>query len=64
MPREAASATDDAVRRARAAVQALAARGYAYQFIYARNAAHVDGPTLSQTLALALQWAWNGYPRR
>ncbi|MFM2287475.1 MAG: hypothetical protein RL684_618 [Pseudomonadota bacterium] len=44
--------------------RALAARGYAYQFVFARNAAHVDGPTLSQTLALALQWVWNGYPRR
>jgi hypothetical protein len=42
--------------------RALAAKGYAYQFVFARNAGHVDGPTLSQTLGLALQWAWSGYP--
>jgi hypothetical protein len=41
--------------------KALAAKGYAYQFIFARNAAHVDQPTLSQTLGLALQWVWAGY---
>jgi Putative esterase len=44
--------------------KALAAKGYAYQFVFARNAAHVDGPTLSQTLGLALQWVWSGYQRR
>jgi enterochelin esterase-like enzyme len=41
--------------------RALAAKGYAYQFVFARNAGHVDRPTLAQTLGLALQWAWQGY---
>jgi hypothetical protein len=41
--------------------RALAARGYAYQFVFARNAGHVDRPTLAQTLGLALEWAWSGY---
>ena len=41
--------------------RALADKGYAYQFIFARNAVHVDQPTLAQTLGLALQWAWSGY---
>jgi hypothetical protein len=41
--------------------KALAAKGYPYQFLFARNAAHVDRPTLQQTLGLALQWAWSGY---
>jgi S-formylglutathione hydrolase FrmB len=41
--------------------KALAAKGYTYQFIFARNAGHVDQPTLSQTLGSALQWVWAGY---
>lgn len=44
--------------------RALAARGYAYQFVFARNAVHVDPPTFLQTLGLALQWIWSGYPQR
>lgn len=44
--------------------KALAAKGYVYQFIFARNAGHVDRPTLSQTLGSALQWVWSGYQRR
>jgi len=44
--------------------KALAAKGYVYQFVFARNAGHVDGSTLSQTLGLALQWVWSGYQRR
>ncbi|HEY6454006.1 MAG TPA: alpha/beta hydrolase-fold protein [Steroidobacteraceae bacterium] len=44
--------------------KALAAKGYAYQFIFSRNAGHVDRPTLLQTLGAALQWVWSGYPRR
>ncbi|MDQ2804136.1 MAG: alpha/beta hydrolase-fold protein [Pseudomonadota bacterium] len=38
----------------------LAAKGYHYQFIFARNAHHVDGPTESQTLPEALEWVWKG----
>jgi enterochelin esterase-like enzyme len=44
--------------------KALAAKGYTYQFVFARNAGHVDLATLSQTLGLALQWVWSGYPTR
>jgi hypothetical protein len=40
----------------------LAAKGYQYQFIFAQNAGHVDGPTLLQTLPHALEWVWNGFP--
>jgi enterochelin esterase-like enzyme len=40
---------------------ALAAKGYHYQFIFARNAGHVDRPTKQQTLPLALEWLWKGY---
>jgi hypothetical protein len=42
----------------------LAAKGYRYQFIFSRNAQHVDLPTLLQTLPLALEWLWDGYPSR
>jgi hypothetical protein len=44
--------------------KALAAKGYAYQFIFSRNAGHVDRPTLTQTLGPALRWVWSGYQRR
>ena len=41
----------------------LAARGYHYQFIFARNAGHVDGRVKQQTLAEALEWLWKDYRR-
>lgn len=41
----------------------LAAAGYRYQYVFARNAGHVDGPTLLQTLPEALEWVWKGYSR-
>ena len=41
--------------------KALAARGYHYQFIFARNAGHVDGRVKQQTLPEALEWLWKGY---
>jgi hypothetical protein len=41
--------------------KALAAKGYAYQFVFARNSGHVDRATLLQTLGTALQWVWSGY---
>lgn len=44
--------------------KALGAKGYAYQFVFARNAGHVDLATFSQTLGSALQWVWTGYQRR
>jgi hypothetical protein len=40
----------------------LAANGYHYQFLFARNARHVDRPTIAQTLPAALEWLWKGYP--
>lgn len=40
----------------------LAAKGYHYQFLFARNAKHVDRPTIAQTLPSALEWLWKGYP--
>jgi len=39
----------------------LAARGYHYQFVFARNAAHVDRAVLQQTLPEALEYVWHGY---
>jgi enterochelin esterase-like enzyme len=41
--------------------KALAAKGYGYQFVFSRNAGHVDPATLSQTLGSALQWVWHGF---
>jgi enterochelin esterase-like enzyme len=40
----------------------LAAKGYHYQFVFAKNAVHVDGPVMGQTLPEALEWLWKGYP--
>ena len=40
----------------------LAAKGYHYQFVFARNAKHVDRPTVAQTMPAALEWLWKGYP--
>jgi enterochelin esterase family protein len=40
----------------------LAARGYHYQFVFARNAGHVDRAVKQQTLSEALQYLWHDYP--
>jgi hypothetical protein len=40
----------------------LADKGYHYQFLFARNAGHVDRPTIGQTLPAALEWVWKGFP--
>jgi len=40
----------------------LAAKGYHYQFVFARNAGHVDRAVKQQTLPEALQYVWQGYP--
>jgi S-formylglutathione hydrolase FrmB len=42
--------------------KALADKGYHYQFVFARNAQHVDKGTVAQTLPAALEWLWKGYP--
>jgi len=39
----------------------LAAKGYPYQFIFARNAGHVDYKVRQQTLPEALEWLWKDY---
>ena len=40
----------------------LAAKGYRYQFDFARNAGHVDHAVKLQTLPEALEYVWQGYP--
>jgi enterochelin esterase-like enzyme len=39
----------------------LAAKGYHYQFVFARNAGHSDRAVKQQTLPAALEWLWKGY---
>ena len=41
--------------------QALADKGYHYQFVFARNALHVDRAGREQTLPEALEYIWQGY---
>jgi len=41
----------------------LAAKGYHYQFVFARNAGHTDRAVKAQTLPEALEYIWRGYPR-
>ena len=41
--------------------KALAAKGYRYQFVFARNAGHTDRIVKQQTLPEALEWLWKGY---
>jgi enterochelin esterase family protein len=40
----------------------LAAKGYHYQFVFARNAGHTDRSVKMQTLPEALEYVWAGYP--
>jgi len=39
----------------------LADKGYHYQFVFARNAGHVDHVVKMQTLPEALEYLWQGY---
>ncbi len=39
----------------------LAAKGYPYQFVFARNAGHTDRTVKAQTLPEALEYVWHGY---
>ena len=41
----------------------LAAKGYHYQFVFARNAGHTDRNVKQQTLPEALEYIWHGYRR-
>jgi len=38
------------------------AKGYPYQFVFARNAGHTDRAVKQQTLPEALEYVWQGYP--
>jgi enterochelin esterase family protein len=40
---------------------ALKAKGYHYQFVFAKGAKHVDPRVVKQTLPEALEWLWQGY---
>ena len=42
----------------------LAAKGYHYQFVFARNAGHTDRTVKQQTLPEALEYLWQGYRSR
>ncbi len=48
--------------QSRGTAKVLAAKGYHYQFVFIRNAAHCDKSAKEQTLPEALQWLWHGYP--
>ena len=52
----------DWVLAAELMAKVLADKGYHYQFVFARDAKHVDRPTVAQTLPSALEWLWKGYP--
>ena len=41
--------------------QVLAAKHYPNQFVFTRNAVHVDRGVRQQTLPEALEWVWRGY---
>lgn len=41
--------------------EVLKAKGYPYQFVFAKEAGHVDRPVRAQTLAPALEWLWKDY---
>jgi len=40
----------------------LAAKGYHYQFVFAKNGGHTDRTVKQQTLPEALEYIWQGYP--
>lgn len=41
---------------------ALKDKGYAYRYVFSKDAGHTDGRVTRQTLAGALEWLWAGYP--
>jgi iron(III)-enterobactin esterase len=43
---------------------ALKAKGYAYRFVFSEVSRHTDGRVTRQTLPGALEWLWEGYPRK
>ena len=44
--------------------QVLADKGYHYQFVFARNAVHVDRAVRTQTMPEALEYLWQGYNQK
>ena len=42
--------------------KALTAKGYHYQFVFARDAVHTDRAVKQQTLPDAFEYVWQGYP--
>ena len=44
--------------------EVLAAKGYHYQFVFARNAGHTDRMVKQQTLPQALEYVWQGYKKK
>lgn len=52
---------DDWVLANERTAEVLADKGYHYQFVFARNAVHVDRSVVHQTLAEALEYLWQGY---
>lgn len=40
----------------------LAAKGYHYRYVFAKNAGHCDGDVYNETLADTLVWMWRGWP--
>lgn len=40
---------------------ALKAKGYAYRYVFAKDALHVDQRVVGQTLPEAIEWVWRGY---
>lgn len=50
------------VRANRLMAAALKDKGYAYRYVFSKDAGHTDGRVTRQTLAGALEWLWAGYP--
>jgi enterochelin esterase-like enzyme len=42
---------------------ALKAKGYPYQFIYAKNAGHTERKVIEHTYPMALEYVWKGYKK-
>lgn len=60
-PNQMADAMHDYVLACENMAKVLAAKGYEYQFIFARNAGHGDPPTMRQTLPHAIEYLMQGY---
>ena len=54
--------THDRVVADKDVAKALAAKGYQYQFVFARKAGHTDRTVKQQLLPEALEYTWQGQP--